>query len=1171
MGISQIEAGKAYVAIYGDKRPLVESMKQLAPEIRAQGDALAKIGESTASAFNRGTVEVMKATEGTKDATIAFNIAAIASSSFSAAADKALTSTAASSKLTATATQQIVTQMEKAQPATKGFATAFASLKSADVTLANGAFGVSSLITLLRGGGEATKPLLDGLTGIVGKAQQISKIKPPSGKKSAAAFDNTALVGDGAGLPFPSTSGSSTSTDIGSTISGIAAKLNQTYQRIYNLIQSRKIQPAGQSGSTKLYDQTAIDALAKAIDEIDAKKSKEQPSERRTAREVLSRIHDKIRQAAKGSTANMMGLQTIYEGAVQGGTKVANAVGNAARAALTRVAPAKFAASAQAAFDVVGTAGKAAYEKVSAAAAKLANSERARFAAGAAAGAAAGTVVGTVKGATQSLMTMGKLASVVGVNLIGGLSGIKGAFAPAFGQLTAMQKVANRAQWATLFVGSKQQRMTAKQMGLEADAAAVGEAFARGWVPGFLKYAQVGIPRALSSVVRGTASVPRSIVGGTYRFLFGARGEAAGVDAMGNATAGAASKMGLLQRAVDGVNKTAAKTGGLLSGITKGMRSIAMGAGGALLAIAALTGKGNGGAVKRIEEVGVSAATNKRSVESTSELDFAATATGTSLKTLDKAFDGLESKISKANDGNEKAIKTFNALGISADKLGELKIDEQMSRVGAALANIRDPLERDRLAMDLLGESGHELVPMLTDLAGLRDKAKSSGAVLSVQDVEAAKAMSQAMAQLKAVLTNAWNQIGAASIRSTTSWVSGATQFISNNQKILTSLLKIAAGISAGAGAFVLFQKFGPPVLRLVSALGGLVMGLMNPIGLVVLGIGAGVAAWMYFTSSGRATATALGNNLARLGQFFSEVWGGIVAAVGKGDLALAGNIAWTALQIGFLTALNAMGISWTSTMGVIYTAMDVVTSAITEGWAFVATQIRSVQNVIAKTMIALTDGIGTAWAQLWSSIQQGAISTQMTVANTMTKLIGKALGKSDKEITVMQAGLGVISGVLSGQVEEKRKKAIPPDIEAQIQAADDAANKDKSTIEANRKASREAQKNRFASQMSGLQPDDERRNKLQAQLDAMVTKAKEQENDPKKMPGKFVPDDPMESGGKGSAAGTFAAAAAAGLGGPKTLEKIAMWQERTVAEISQLRREAAKKRREKAMGGVVS
>jgi hypothetical protein len=1045
MGIGQIQAGKAYVSIYGDKSPLVLALQEMGPEIRKQGEMLAKIGAATSNNFSKSNVAIAETSDRAAAAEAALQGMRASANSVSRAAQAAMISTAETSRITADGVTKIVNRMDQVKPAAKGFAAAFASIKNADVTLASGAFGVASMINLLKAGGPAAKPLLDALNGITGKASKIPKAVTSATTAGAGASGTT-----GGGMDLGALSKTSNTSGI-HTVSGIAAQLNQTYARIYGLIKSRKIMETGKSGNTKLYDQAAIDALKKAIESIDAGKAN--PSALGAAQNWANAIYQKIVSSSKGNISNMMGLQSMYE--------------------------------------IMEAGGKKAYQSIV---------ENERVMTGL--GVAAGIAKGSVDGAWKTIVNGSKLAAIVGVNIAGGLAGVKGVFAPVLGQMTALQKAANSAQWATLFVGSREQRKIAKQMGLEADAAAIGEAFARGWIPGFAKYLKIGIPRAILSGTRGLASLPGMAIGGAFSLF--RRGQSDEINKIGSAAAGETPRVNLLTEAIVHASRAVSASRSIFGLFGRVAGSTLSGSFSALASIGHIGSSHTDSASNKALDIGASATSQRRSVGSTAELAFGAEATGTSLKTVDSAMDHFKSTVKSANDGTEKSIELMNKLGVSAEKLASMSTDQVMQKLGQALNRIKDPADRDRVAIEALGESGTELVPLLTDLEGFRARAQQSGSLLTEKDVAAAKAMKLAMSQLKATLSNLWNTIGAASIRSTTAWIEGAARFIEKNQGIVGTLMKITAGIVGAAGAFVIWDHLGGPVMTLMRGIGFAVAALASPLGLVTLGITAGVAAWAYFTTSGNQAISHLMQIFGEFHKFFNDVWSGIVAAVKKGDLALAGRIAWAGLQLGFLEAVRAMGGDWQKFLRMSLNGARVFSAA---------------------------------WNNVWTGMVSGWRNAQNFIAKGITRLMGMIAGKDEATIREEMATLDQMADFDNKAHQAKMKQAFD-DQQSQIDAMQNA-----------------------------LIPDDKRIAQLKAELAQMVAQAKAAEINPANKPANIgTPEFGAASSGKSSSqAGTFSAIAAVGLGGGNVMDKI---ERNTAETTVALKKIASSKTKKMVFGG---
>jgi hypothetical protein len=973
MGIAQIQAGKAYVSIYGDKSPLVLALQEMGPEIRKQGEMLAKIGAATSNNFSKSNVAIAGTSDRAAAAEAALQGMRAAANSVSSAAQMAMVQTETHSKITADGVTKIVDRMNAGRPAAQGFAAAFSNLSAANVGLTSGAFGVSTLLSLLKAAGPAAQPLLSALTNISGQAGSLAKLKPvlPTGSGSAGMDMKSLARSAGGSAPMPASN--------------------------------------------------------------------------------LSRITKAI---STGAMAAMGGLQPMFEMIKAGGQD-----------AIT----------------------------------KLQASERALFALGA----AGGVVHGSLDGAFKTLVNGSKLAAVIGVNVIGGLAGVRGAFAPVFGQMTALQRAANSAQWATLFAGSKQQRKIAKQMGLEADAAAIGEAFARGWIPGFAKYIRLGVPRALFAGIRGAASLPGMAISGMISLARG-KGPSEEISRIGQESAAAMPRVNLLAGALDKVNRIASRTTSIFGATLRTIGAMTVGGLSAMASIGRMGGNHSESASNKALEIGASATSQRRSVGSTAELAFGADATGTNLKTVDSAMDHFKSTVKQANDGSEKSIDLMNKLGVSAEKLAGMSTDQAMAKLGQALNRIKDPAERDRMAIEALGESGADLVPLLTDLEGFRSRARASGSLLTEKDVAAAKQMQLAMSQLKATLSNAWNTIGAASVKSTTAWIEGAAKFITKNEGLVGTLMKVAAGIVGAAGAFVVWDHLGGPVMTLMRGLGVVVAALTSPIGLVAVALGAAIAAWMYFTESGNKAASYLGSVFKQFYRFFNEVWGGIVSAVKKGDLALAAQIAWAGVKLAFFQSLKAIGGSFTAFM---------------------------------KTVYSLAKIFSDVWAGVWAGMKKGWSNAQGFIANGIIRLIGLSTGKSDQ--------------LIEQEIAESNR-----DTEMRNKNADEG-----------RKAAFEKNEKLLEERLAALKTDDARIAELKAEMAQMISQAKQAEMSPDKKPADIgTPEFGSASSAKSSSqAGTFSAIAAVGLGGGNVMDKI---ERNTAETTVALKKIASSKGKKMVFGG---
>ena len=105
------------------------------------------------------------------------------------------------------------------------------------------------------------------------------------------------------------------------------------------------------------------------------------------------------------------------------------------------------------------------------------------------------------------------------------------------------------------------------------------------------------------------------------------------------------------------------------------------------------------------------AARTGMTVESLSELSFAAQQSGTDLETVERGVKTMQKNIGEAAGGSKSATEALAKLGLTVEQLQGLSPDEQFNKIAAALNQISDPTTRAATAMKIFGKSGAMLLP----------------------------------------------------------------------------------------------------------------------------------------------------------------------------------------------------------------------------------------------------------------------------------------------------------------------------------------------------------------------------------------------------------------------------------------------------------------------------
>jgi hypothetical protein len=142
------------------------------------------------------------------------------------------------------------------------------------------------------------------------------------------------------------------------------------------------------------------------------------------------------------------------------------------------------------------------------------------------------------------------------------------------------------------------------------------------------------------------------------------------------------------------------------------------------------------------------------SVEGFQGLAYAAKMTDVSTEALSTAFKFLNKNIGEAAAGSSAARDKFSEIGIRFEQFRELKPEEQFKTLAEAISRIKDPAEKVRAEISLLGRSGTELAPMFEGGAAGIEKfireAKDFGVILSRDQIDTAKEAADKVKELKA-------------------------------------------------------------------------------------------------------------------------------------------------------------------------------------------------------------------------------------------------------------------------------------------------------------------------------------------------------------------------------------------------------------------------------------
>lgn len=306
------------------------------------------------------------------------------------------------------------------------------------------------------------------------------------------------------------------------------------------------------------------------------------------------------------------------------------------------------------------------------------------------------------------------------------------------------------------------------------------------------------------------------------------------------------------------------------------------------------------------------------SAQALAEFGFAAEQTGASLPDVEKGIKGVAKSLFDAEQGSSASIEAFAALGVEWQALIGLKPEEQFEAVAEALNRQTDASKKQALAQAVLGRAGRQLIPMLEDMAALRQEARDLGLVPTDEAVRQADQVGDALDRVRRAAGAILFEVGAAlaepalQVFDIIKKILVATnQWIRDNQQLVIAIAGVGAVVlSAG----VAITGLGLSLAAVGFAMTGIAAALsvvFSPLTLLIATVAAATAAWLTFTESGQAAVESVTGWVQGLVGTVTDTLGAIVAAIRGGNVELAGKIAIAGLRVAWRTGLDAMLGGW--------------------------------------------------------------------------------------------------------------------------------------------------------------------------------------------------------------------------------------------------------------------
>ena len=262
---------------------------------------------------------------------------------------------------------------------------------------------------------------------------------------------------------------------------------------------------------------------------------------------------------------------------------------------------------------------------------------------------------------------------------------------------------------------------------------------------------------------------------------------------------------------MDKVDSKAEKTGGKFGKFAKVVGGGALAIGAATAAAgASLYGMATSSAetTDRIDKLSQKIGMSRQGFQ---EWDFIMSQSGGSVEGLQMGFKTLVNQVDQAVEGTGKGAEAFKKLGVSVkDTNGKVKDQETIFEESVrALQNMEEGTEKAKLANELFGRSGSEMMPLLNGAAGsveeMKKQAHELGLVMSDDAVDAGVAFTDTIDQLERSFKTAVAQIGVEAMPVITAFADFIIDSMPTIQAVMRGFMK---------GAQVVFET----VSNIVSA-----------------------------------------------------------------------------------------------------------------------------------------------------------------------------------------------------------------------------------------------------------------------------------------------------------------------------------------------------------------
>lgn len=430
------------------------------------------------------------------------------------------------------------------------------------------------------------------------------------------------------------------------------------------------------------------------------------------------------------------------------------------------------------------------------------------------------------------------------------------------------------------------------------------------------------------------------------------------------------------------------------------------------------------------------------SVETLSELGFAAEQTGSNLDAVGSALFRMRRRLANAATGGGPAVRALDDLGLSAEELTRLSPEDQFLTIASRLKQVKNESLAAQYAFEIFGDGAKSLLPLLSEgadgIEALRQQAREFGLTVSTEDATAAAEFTDALSILTKTMKSGLLVIGSALAPMMTGLaerisrvVKSAVDWIRENKATVLSVFRLGAALMVGGMAVIglglAFTLAGAALGAMASGvtmLSGLLGLILSPLGLTVaLVTSLGVLLVRTSDLGAQALGWLTGKFLALKDRVLTT-WQAIGDALAAGDIALAAKVLWLAIKLEWQQGVHAVNDLWAS-------SANFFQAVWTEATHGVAAQMTNAWSTLESTWDSVLTGMQIGWVAYVGELLKIWHSTVGFLRKAWVKL--KAMFDEDIDVDAeinridqeTQKKRGEISGQQGKRISELGKKGI--------------------------------------------------------------------------------------------------------------------------------------------------